>query len=316
MSAADGDDDSVECPTCDREFSSKKGRGIHHVRAHGEPYTITKACNRCGEEIERLPSKFPNENAYCSDGCLEAGFSEERTERVDVECANCDTVNEVKPSRAEDRENVFCDRDCQGEWLSENATGDQHPSWKGRVQVECGSCGGQIEKRECRVGDGSRHFCSDGCYKEWLAERWSGEKNPNFDPASRVTEECGFCGEEFEYRIASDKGDYCSRSCAMKDKTGEDHPNWEGGPVVYGSGWNDEKKERVRRRAKWRCEGCGFHNLAHLERFGRRLDVHHITPARQFEDPDQRNAVGNLAALCMPCHAEAERVAPHYPFAD
>jgi predicted HNH restriction endonuclease len=52
----------------------------------------------------------------------------------------------------------------------------------------------------------------------------------------------------------------------------------------------------------------------HLEEYGRRLDVHHITPAREIDDPDERNAMDNLITLCRGgCHHTWEQMAPLRP---
>jgi 5-methylcytosine-specific restriction endonuclease McrA len=52
------------------------------------------------------------------------------------------------------------------------------------------------------------------------------------------------------------------------------------------------------------CAGCGRHE----DEFAIRLDVHHISPARSFEDPAARNAESNLVALCRLCHQRWEGV--------
>jgi 5-methylcytosine-specific restriction endonuclease McrA len=52
---------------------------------------------------------------------------------------------------------------------------------------------------------------------------------------------------------------------------------------------------------------------SHFEEYGRKLDVHHITPARQFDDAEERNSMGNLEALCIPFHKTVESMAPLRP---
>lgn len=98
---------------------------------------------------------------------------------------------------------------------------------------------------------------------------------------------------------------------------GETHHQWNGGTVPYGPGWNDAKKEAVRERDNRECQGCGMPESKQIEQFGRKLPIHHKQKARDFDDPEKRNAMDNLVALCDGgCHAEAERMAPLYPFAD
>ncbi|WP_306438828.1 HNH endonuclease [Natronococcus pandeyae] len=39
---------------------------------------------------------------------------------------------------------------------------------------------------------------------------------------------------------------------------------------------------------------------------GREPDVHHITPVREFENPQRAHTVDNLISLCRSCHRLAE----------
>jgi DEAD/DEAH box helicase domain-containing protein len=79
------------------------------------------------------------------------------------------------------------------------------------------------------------------------------------------------------------------------------------GPVDYGPNWSAQKT-RVLVRDGGRCQGCGAR-----ERPGRRHDVHHLRPFREFDyQPGvnqaylQANALENLVTLCPACHRRAE----------
>jgi len=52
---------------------------------------------------------------------------------------------------------------------------------------------------------------------------------------------------------------------------------------------------------------------AHIDEFGRALEVHHIRKARNVDDAKKRNAKSNLVTLCTPCHREIEKMAPLLP---
>ncbi|WP_152663320.1 HNH endonuclease [Halorubrum saccharovorum] len=96
--------------------------------------------------------------------------------------------------------------------------------------------------------------------------------------------------------------------------TGEDSPHWTGGEKAYGEGWSLKKRRRVRVRDLARCQDCGMTESKHVEKYGRALDVHHITPARQFDDPVERYAMSNLITLCKGCHlGKWEPMAPLRP---
>jgi RNA polymerase-binding transcription factor DksA len=91
--------------------------------------------------------------------------------------------------------------------------------------------------------------------------------------------------------------------------TGEDHWAWVEGTeeTTYGKGWNEEKRTKVRRRDGFRCVRCGVAQEKHQALYGRRLDVHHITPARDVDIPERRNSIDNLVSLCVSCHIRVER---------
>jgi len=271
-------EESTECPTCGRsDFSSRSYMKSHHKQAHGESIAGVKvACDWCGDEMRRP--------------------------RCDIERA----------------ENLFCDEECYGKWKSEERTGEDNPNWIQKVTVSCAMCGDSMRVRPNYAEKYNRHYCSEKCLGEWRSENWTGESHPN--GGKRVELECEWCGDVFEvpeYRTESDPCRFCSRGCALKwdaTRTGEDAPNWRGGGSDdYGTGWNDSKKEAVRKRDDYSCQGCGLSNQQHIERNGRQLDIHHIIPARMFDNAEKRNAMENLVTLCRDCHTAWEEMAPLRP---
>lgn len=97
---------------------------------------------------------------------------------------------------------------------------------------------------------------------------------------------------------------------------GENQPQWNGGEFPYGSGWNDSKKKAVRERDDYQCQICELTQEEHREEYGRALSVHHIVPARQFDEGDPtKNEKENLVSLCQPCHQkwEASRFGQRQP---
>lgn len=96
-----------------------------------------------------------------------------------------------------------------------------------------------------------------------------------------------------------------SRSEALR---GERHPFYEGGENEYGVGWTKQKKDRVRERDENKCQSCGIDREEYQAEYGRDLDVHHVIPARDFDDPKKRNAADNLVTLCRKCHHKWEGI--------
>jgi 5-methylcytosine-specific restriction endonuclease McrA len=146
------------------------------------------------------------------------------------------------------------------------------------------------------------------------------EDNPNWDGGQYVTVECTVCGDECDRRrdeVAENTTGchFCSHECQgewqSESWVGESHPSWEGGKLnrnEYGPGWTREKREAVRERDGYCCRGCGMRQQEHQDVFGAKLDVHHISPARRFDDPQKRNAMGNLVTFCRFCHMKWEGI--------
>lgn len=76
----------------------------------------------------------------------------------------------------------------------------------------------------------------------------------------------------------------------------------------YGPGWDSKKKNAVRRRDGYECQGCGMSNERHESMFNEVLHVHHVVKARSFDDPHKRNAMENLVTLCHFCHTKWENI--------
>lgn len=237
-----------------------------------------------------------------------AQIHDESLAGVDIECANCGTPKNIKPSRVERSENHFCNRQCQNEWRSENKTGENSHTWNGGlVTTTCAWCGTPKEVKPFKVERSKRNFCDARCEGDWLAENRSGENSWNWD-GGLVTVACAWCGSEKQVfpANAEEYDDHycretnCQEKWLAKNNTGEANPNWEGGSFPYGSGFTEAKKEKVRERQDRRCAGCGTHE----SEFSRKLDVHHIQKARSFDDDEARNDKSNLVAMCQPCHLE------------
>lgn len=90
--------------------------------------------------------------------------------------------------------------------------------------------------------------------------------------------------------------------------TGENNPFWNGGTYPYGKGWNQKKREEVLEEHGHLCQGCGMSKEEHEEEYGQSLHIHHIQPARAFDDPQARNAVSNLVPMCSKCHRKWEGI--------
>jgi len=128
--------------------------------------------------------------------------------------------------------------------------------------------------------------------------------------------ECSECGNGFtrtmsEYNNYNKNGEYvfCSRKCQDKNLDyilrGKSHYWYIDGKSKNnrGKGWKRVRKA-VRKRDKHTCQKCGITE----ETLGKKLDVHHITPYREFDDSGEANKSDNLISYCPSCHHKEENL--------
>jgi len=86
---------------------------------------------------------------------------------------------------------------------------------------------------------------------------------------------------------------------------GKEHPSWKGGyDEYYGSSWPSQQKKALV-RDNYRCQCC----LKTERNIGRKPDVHHINPVRNWNvkrEHEQMNNLNNLVSLCRNCHIKLE----------
>jgi ribosomal protein L44E len=104
----------------------------------------------CFEKHNRVNRRIFNEDSQFSSGktvynkfgsfsnaCEEAGVPHDnkpqKKDKIEVECKNCKKTKLVYPYRLKENSNdrFFCDNECQGQWWSDNLTGEDHPLYKG-----------------------------------------------------------------------------------------------------------------------------------------------------------------------------------------
>jgi len=191
---------------------------------------------------------------------------------------------------------------CEKELSTEHGLKQHHAKVHGKsiagVEVECDWCGEGHTKRPSHVTE--RNFCSSECSSEYQSslrsKMWQGEGHPQW----QKRDDCAWCGDELHRSDIR----FCSQECAntwqsseWDSPRGPDHWNWEGGPVEYGSDWNEVREEIVERDRE--CQKCGCEDGL--------LDVHHIIPLREFDDVGEANDHDNLVLLCRSCHMKVEK---------
>jgi len=58
-------------------------------------------------------------------------YHPQKKDKEEVTCKNCGETIQVYPYRLKNTEKFFCNYDCEGEWLSNNIHGENHPLYKG-----------------------------------------------------------------------------------------------------------------------------------------------------------------------------------------
>jgi endogenous inhibitor of DNA gyrase (YacG/DUF329 family) len=88
---------------------------------------------------------------------------------------------------------------------------------------------------------------------------------------------CPICNSEFpalESRVESNRGIYCSKKCQNiafgESVTGENNPNWTGGPKEYCEKWSPEFRRRIRAFFDHICVECG------TPQNEKKLSCHHV----------------------------------------
>lgn len=229
----------------------------------------------------------------------------------EVECDNCGEMHYKRPAKIENRDHVFCSRECYHEFGRPDMRGENNPNPStGKVTIECDWCGDEFEVYPYRADDA--RFCStecDGKFKEGI----TGEEHPRWK-GGPPAHTCQNCGDTFErYDTVGRDCEYCSKECyreASEEIFADDgNPAWRGGyRTYYGPNW-DEQREKALKRDDYTCQDCE----QHADDMDRSPDVHHKKRLgwfkEEYDDPEwweKANALDNLVTLCESCHMKVE----------
>lgn len=199
----------------------------------------------------------------------------------------------------------FHDTDAKRDYCEDcnpNA-GENNGNWKdAREMAECERCGQEFSYYP---SDKEGLYCED-CVE--ATDEFLGTPYHEVHDIERVHRTCDCRDAEFtvlKSDLAVRTGRFCSHDCLCEwmseNQRGENHHQWLPGDSNYGGDW-----WQVRRAARDRddhvCQHCGKSRAE----MGREPDVHHITPVREFQDPQDAHDLDNVICLCRSCHRNAE----------
>lgn len=175
------------CSTeCESDWKSEHQTGEDNPNYSGGPAVLE--CRICGDEVEKYGSEVSEDRTFCSQSCMQVWRAQEYSGENharwkggdrEADCEVCGTTVLRNQYQLDRSENIFCSKECHGQWKSEHQTGDANPSWNGgMVIVECSHCSAEFEKVPARVERSEEHFCNIECKGEWLSEHWTGENSP------------------------------------------------------------------------------------------------------------------------------------------
>lgn len=173
--------DEYDCPTCNASFDTQRGRGVHHVKAHGERLP-NRTCENCEGDFYSESAK-----KYCSKTCLldSDSYSGENNPnwkggKEVADCEICDSEFRYYPS---EKPGLYC-AECleQESWRDPpKVTGSNHPRWAGgKIEKDCEVCGETVR----RYPSGCLSdvvLCTVECRRQWLSESFTGENHPNWE---------------------------------------------------------------------------------------------------------------------------------------
>lgn len=212
------------------------------------------------------------------------------------QCAVCGNQFYVYPSTPKFAAARYCSPEC---WYNDPNAIRKSAAREIRTCIVCG------KQYETLISETkNKRYCSAECYHAM-------QKGRPLRPGSTITVPCATCGTpvtRFKSQLRNYQKIYCSRQCKGKDQSdrqaGTAHWNWQGGPVLYyGPNWRRQTRE-ARKRDNHTCQHCGITETD----LGRKLDVHHIKPFRDFgtERYQEANRLSNLISLCSSCHLKTE----------
>lgn len=224
-------------------------------------------------------------------------------------CDNCGVGFNRKTALCERK---FCTRKCSGQYRSKTYVGSKSSRWAGgKVESTCKQCGKKFLQDPHQVG--VRLHCSRECVNQFKKTAFVGKRS-NFWKGGKIKRVCEICSKEFFVYpsvIKRKPARFCSKLCQnewQKTLTGELANQWKGGTwhKGYPTAFNRRIRMNIRERDNYTCQGCGITEDKIVEKFGRKLSIHHIDHKRD------NLSYTNLITVCYKCNNQANANHGHW----
>lgn len=225
-------------------------------------------CEQCGDTFSPNPGAV---NRFCSYGCK----YEAQCNTVTLTCPECGT-RYTTPKSQEDHAGKFCSIECRDThkygdcpWRDADTLHELYVT-QGLSLSETG------DRLGCASSTVERWLKRHGIDTRSQSEGQRGIQIPELRDETLLRQL--YIHERKSIRKVADQIG-CSDPAVSEalehhgiDKRpiepGEKHPNWNGGRPTYGKGWTDEKREQIRERDGYKCQGCGLSGDDHKRQFG------------------------------------------------
>lgn len=139
---------------------------------------------------------------------------------VEVNCSHCGKEFSVHEYKCERSDNLFCSKECQGNYYSDNNhippqySGKEHPQYD-RIETSCDYCGKQLKVQPHIVEKNDKNFCNNDCRSSWQSENIVGENHHQFSDYD------GYYGEnwyEMRRKCMEEYDEKCNRCDVDREK--------------------------------------------------------------------------------------------------
>jgi transcriptional regulator with XRE-family HTH domain len=165
------------------------------------------------------------------------------------------------------------------------------------TEYQCQQCQKVVEKYPSQV-TGENFFCSRTCYGDWLSENKTKENHPRWEGGvDELT--CDNCGETYQKHQSKIiwNHQFCTKECYYGWRM-KDDPQY----IYYGKNWESHADKALQENEVCQRKGCRKEKCEN----GAKLHVHHLTPVKEFDEPEDAHFSENLVVLCAKHHQRIE----------